>query len=59
MVGYDRAAEQDRAPDLRRVQRPVDQRKFGESSWLNYWAGRDENLWTGDDVLTAEGRPTL
>ena len=59
VVGYERAAEQGRARDLRRLQRPVDHRKFGESSWLNYWAGRDENLWTGDDVLTAESRPAL
>ena len=32
--------------DLRRLQRPIDQRKWGESSWVNYWLGRDEGLWT-------------
>jgi len=59
VAGYERAAARGRQGDLRRLQRPVDHRKFGESSWLNYWAGRDENLWTGDDVLTPEGRPPL
>lgn len=48
VAGYERAASQGHAADLRGLQRPVDHRKFGESSWLNYWAGRDENLWTDD-----------
>jgi hypothetical protein len=51
VVGYERAASAGHAGDLRRLQRPVDHRRFGESSWLNYWAGRDENLWTDDDGL--------
>ncbi|MGH3169353.1 MAG: methylenetetrahydrofolate reductase C-terminal domain-containing protein [Trebonia sp.] len=53
VVGYERAASHGSARDLRRLQRPVDHRRFGESSWLNYWAGRDENLWTGDGTLDA------
>lgn len=59
VVAYERAASQGAAADLRRLQRPVDHRRFGESSWLNYWAGRDENLWTPPDALTAPGRPVL
>jgi Methylene-tetrahydrofolate reductase C terminal len=51
VVGYERAASAGHAGDLRRLQRPVDHRRFGESSWLNYWAGRDDNLWTDDDGL--------
>jgi hypothetical protein len=47
VTGYERAAQQGRAADLTVLQRPVDHRRFGESSWLNYWGGRDENLWTG------------
>jgi len=23
-----------------------------QSSWLNYWQGRDEDLWTGDPGAT-------
>jgi len=45
---YDRAASQGRAGDLRLLHRPVDHRRWGQSSWLNYWQGRDEELWTGD-----------
>ena len=53
VVGYERAASQGHADDLRRLQRPVDHRRFGESSWLNYWAGRDDHLWTDDDGLAS------
>jgi len=45
---YDRAARQGRAGDLRLLHRPADHRRWGQSSWLNYWQGRDEELWTGD-----------
>jgi hypothetical protein len=53
VVGYERAASQGHADDLRRLQRPVDHRRFGESSWLNYWAGRDDHLWTDNDGLAS------
>jgi hypothetical protein len=43
---YDRAAAAGRAADLRLLHRPADHRRWGQSSWLNYWQGRDENLWT-------------
>jgi hypothetical protein len=33
---------------MRRLQRPIDQRKWGQSSWVNYWLGRDDDLWTAD-----------
>jgi Methylene-tetrahydrofolate reductase C terminal len=45
---YERAAAQGRAGDLRLLHRPADHRGWGSSSWLNYWQGRDEGLWTGD-----------
>jgi hypothetical protein len=51
VVGFERAASQGAVADLRRLQRPIDHRRWGESSWLNYWAGRDDNLWTDDDGL--------
>jgi hypothetical protein len=46
LVAYERAEATGHVADLRRLQRPVDQRKWGESSWVNYWLGRDEGLWT-------------
>jgi hypothetical protein len=51
LAAYERAEQEDRVADLRRLQRPIDQRKWGESSWVNYWLGRDEDLWTPDDGL--------
>ena len=56
-VAYDRAAEEGRVADLRRLQRPIDQRKWGESAWVNHWLRRDEDLWTDDDGL--EHSPSL
>jgi hypothetical protein len=52
---FERAASQGRVADLRLLHLPIDHRRWGESSWLNYWQGRDEDLWThpvgdtGDD----------
>jgi hypothetical protein len=56
VVGFERASSQGAAADLRRLQRPVDHRRWGESSWLNYWAGRDDELWTDDDSLAGPPR---
>ena len=49
LMAYERAEADGRAQDLRRLQRPIDQRAWGESSWVNYWLGRDEGLWTDED----------
>jgi Methylene-tetrahydrofolate reductase C terminal len=49
VTAYQRADETGHVADLRRLQRPIDHRKWGESSWVNYWLGRDEDLWTEDD----------
>lgn len=46
LIAYERAEQDDRVADLRRLQRPIDQRTWGQSSWVNYWLGRDEGLWT-------------
>jgi hypothetical protein len=51
LMAYERAEEAGRVGDLRRLQRPIDQRKWGQSSWVNYWLGEDERLWTEDDLL--------
>ena len=57
LIAYERAEREGRVADLRRLQRPIDQRKWGESSWVNYWLGRDVGLWTGDNGLRT--RPSL
>jgi hypothetical protein len=49
LMAYERADAEDRVADLRRLQRPIDQRKWGQSSWVNYWLGEDEHLWTAED----------
>jgi hypothetical protein len=55
LIAYERAEQDNRTSDLRRLQRPIDQRKWGQSSWVNYWLGRDDRLWTKDDALQASG----
>jgi Methylene-tetrahydrofolate reductase C terminal len=53
LVAYERAEAEGKGSDLLRLQRPLDHRRWGESSWINYWQGRDENLCTADDGLAA------
>lgn len=52
VTAYERADQEGRVEDLRLLQRPVDHRERGKSSWVNYWQGRDADLWTTDDGLT-------
>jgi methylene-tetrahydrofolate reductase-like protein len=42
---YERASSQGRTADLNLLQRPVDQRLWGRSSWVSYWGSQDEGLW--------------
>jgi len=42
---YERASSEGRAADLRLLHLPIDHLRWGESSWLNYWQGRDDGLW--------------
>ncbi len=51
LVAHERAEDAGRGHDLTLLQRPVDHRLAGSSSWVNYWLGRDEDLWTRDDGL--------
>lgn len=51
VTAYERAEGEGRVSDLTLLQRPIDQREFGRSSWVNYWQGRDQDLWTADDGL--------
>lgn len=48
---YERAEKEDRVSDLTLLQRPIDHREWGRSSWVNYWQGRDDGLWTPDAGL--------
>lgn len=45
VVAYERAESHGRAADLALLQRPIDQRLWGQSSWVSYWLGRDDGLW--------------
>jgi hypothetical protein len=51
VVANERASGERRTADLSRLQRPVDQRRWGQSSWVNYWQDRDDDLWTDGDGL--------
>ncbi|GLZ02807.1 hypothetical protein Acsp03_02740 [Actinomadura sp. NBRC 104412] len=46
LIAYERAEASGRGADLDLLQRPVDHRERGRSSWVNYWQGRDDGLWT-------------
>jgi Methylene-tetrahydrofolate reductase C terminal len=46
VTAFERAESQGRSADLLRLQLPIDHRVWGQSSWLRYWQGRDEDLWT-------------
>jgi len=52
VTAYERTETEGRVSDLTLLQRPIDHREWGKSSWINYWQGRDEGLWTEDDGLT-------
>jgi len=41
----ERAEGHGRAADLQLLQRPLDHRGWGQSSWVSYWDGRDDGLW--------------
>ena len=44
VLAYERAAAAGRSSDFALLQRPVDHREQGRSSWINYWQGRDEGM---------------
>lgn len=52
VTAYERADAGGRVSDLTLLQRPIDHRQWGKSSWVNYWQGRDDDLWTTDDGLS-------
>jgi hypothetical protein len=60
LEAFERAEANGHALDLEVLQRPIDHRVWGESSWVNYWQGNDDELWTSDaaasPLVTAAGR---
>jgi hypothetical protein len=52
---YERAVNNGHLDDLRLLQRPIDHRRFGQSSWINYWSGRDDDLAVLPDPDGARG----
>lgn len=44
VTAWARAEGAARGADLDLLQRPVDNRQWTRSSWINYWQGRDEGL---------------
>jgi hypothetical protein len=51
VIAYERAEESGHIHDLRRLVKPLDHQRWGQSSWVNFWLDRDEDLWTEDDAL--------
>jgi hypothetical protein len=49
VIAAERAGTAGHDDDLDLLQRPVDNRQWERSSWVNYWQGRDEQLWIGVD----------
>jgi len=56
---YERAERQGHTADLMLLQRPIDQRLWGRSSWVSYWSSQDDGLWTaaGDSARPGIWRP--
>ena len=59
VAAYERAEREGRVADLMLVQRPVDHRRSGQSAWVSYWGGADEDLWApaGGPGAPQEVRP--
>ncbi|MQA10329.1 MAG: methylenetetrahydrofolate reductase [Pseudonocardiaceae bacterium] len=57
LIAFERAEREGHEDDLALLQRPVDHRQRGRSSWVNYWLGRDDELWTATDGLDGRERP--
>jgi hypothetical protein len=55
VIAWERAEQSGHGADLDLLQRPIDHRQWGRSSWVNYWQGRDEGLSASAD----EARPLL
>jgi hypothetical protein len=50
VTAFERAEQGGHGADFDLIHRPVDSREAGRSSWVNYWLGRDEELWMDADA---------
>ncbi|MDQ7904862.1 methylenetetrahydrofolate reductase C-terminal domain-containing protein [Phytohabitans sp. ZYX-F-186] len=57
VTAWTRAEGAARGADLDLLQRPVDNRQWTRSSWVNYWQGRDEGLSVAHDA--EDPRPVM
>lgn len=57
LIAYERAEASGRAEDLSQLVRPLDHRLTGTSSWVNYWQGRDEGLWSDPVAVGSAALP--
>ncbi|MBO0715046.1 MAG: methylenetetrahydrofolate reductase C-terminal domain-containing protein [Acidimicrobiales bacterium] len=46
VLAYERTEGAGHGADMERFLRPIDQSRWGQSSWVSYWQGRDAELWT-------------
>jgi hypothetical protein len=46
VMAHQRTEQAGHAADMERFLRPIDQSRWGQSSWVSYWEGRDDDLWT-------------
>jgi methylene-tetrahydrofolate reductase-like protein len=54
VTAYERCEATGHLADLSLVQRPIDHRMVGSSSWVNYWLGRDDDLWAQPDATRVQ-----
>jgi hypothetical protein len=58
VMAYERTTQSSgHGRDLERFLRPIDQSRWGQSSWVSYWQGRDEGLWTDPGWTRRGGDP--
>jgi hypothetical protein len=55
VVAIGRAERSGHIGDLTRLHRPGDQRAWGQSSWVNYWLGRDDQATAGLGCVAGAG----
>ena len=55
VTAYERAEREGRVADLLLIQRPVDHRRSGQSAWIRYWSGNDDDVRAGPSARAPGG----
>jgi hypothetical protein len=55
VTAFERAEQSGHGADMDLLHRPMDHGQWGSSSWVNYWQGRDDELW----VAPSKHKPPL